>query len=59
MGSLLGRIRDDIEEYEELCERYGEKPEYSYGSADCYGEHCKKLKERRDREGRRFEISER
>lgn len=46
MGSIMSAIRDDIEEYEALCERYGERPQYSYGSADCYGEHAKELKKR-------------
>ncbi len=46
MGSIISAISDDIDEYEALCRKYGEKIQYSYGSADCYGEHADSLKYR-------------
>lgn len=46
MGDILKAISEDTDEYMELCRRYGEKPRYSLGSPDCYGEHAKELKRR-------------
>lgn len=50
MGSIISAIYDDIHEYEALCDRYGEKIQYSHGSADCYGAHASGLKKRRDQD---------
>ena len=62
MGCILNAIDDDIEDYEILCEKFGDKVQYKTGesynfgcgwssthsSPDCYGKHCRKLKERND-----------
>ena len=45
MGSIMSAIRDDIEEYEALCSKYGEGIQYSpSGSAACYSDHAARLK---------------
>lgn len=44
MGSIMSAIADDIDHYEWLCTRFGEKTQYSHGSADCYGSHAEELK---------------
>jgi len=44
MGSIMSAISDDIDHYEYLCDRYGEKVQYSHGSANPYGSHCDELK---------------
>ncbi len=49
MGSIMSAIRDDIEEYEALCEKYGEKVSYKPTAQgvqlpDCYGDHAAQLK---------------
>jgi hypothetical protein len=44
MGSIIGAIYDDINEYILLCKQYNEKIQYSHGSEDCYGKHANKLK---------------
>ncbi len=51
MGSIISAIHDDMEDYERLCERYGEKPHVKpdvrgIPLLDCYGAHASKLKER-------------
>jgi hypothetical protein len=51
MGSIIGAIHDDIEEYKELCARYNEtvrlKPTaQGIGLPDCYGPHASLLKAR-------------
>lgn len=51
MGSIISAIHDDMDEYEALCEKYKEKPEYipdAYGRMllDCYGSHAESLKRR-------------
>ena len=51
MGSVMSAIRDDIDEYEDLCRKYGETPHYkpdAYGNLllDCYGVHAYELKRR-------------
>jgi hypothetical protein len=48
MSDILSAIQDDIDEYKGLCELYRETVEYSDGSPDCYGDHCKELLTRRD-----------
>lgn len=49
MGSIMSAIRDDIEEYEALCEKYGEKVQRKPTAQgvplpDCYGAHAGQLK---------------
>lgn len=49
MGSIMSAIRDDIEEYEALCAKYGEKVHHKPTAQgvplpDCYGEHAAQLK---------------
>jgi hypothetical protein len=56
MGSIMSAISDDIDEYVRLCEKYNEKVQYSSGSADCYGEHARKLKERNRSEIKSWDI---
>ena len=51
MGSIISAIHDDMEDYERLCEKYGEKPRVkpdAYGNRllDCYGAHATELKRR-------------
>ena len=46
MTNIFSAIRDDIKEYEELCNKYDEPVQYNYDSPDCYGEHAKELKNR-------------
>lgn len=51
MGSILSAIRDDMDRYEYLCEKYGEEPQYTKDSRGipllaCYGEHAAELEER-------------
>ena len=55
MGSILSAIDDDMEEYRALCKHFGESVQSSkdaYGNwlPDCYGEHAKSLKKRRQEE---------
>lgn len=45
MGSILSRIRDDENDYEHLCERYGERPQ-----GGPYGAHAQQLIERAAKE---------
>jgi len=54
----MSAIRDDIEDYEALCGRYGEEVRYSHGSADCYGKHADSLKERARRDEPAREVTE-
>jgi predicted HicB family RNase H-like nuclease len=63
MGSIMSAISDDIDTYEHLCGRYGEKVQYSHGSANPYGEHCEELKwkveqDRRAEEGLEYDYLE-
>jgi hypothetical protein len=53
MGSIMSAISDDIQEYRDLCDRYGERIQHSHGSPDCYGEHAKQLKARLDEDRRK------
>ncbi len=49
MSDILAAIDDDMEEYKELCRKYGEKPQYrkDFGwLVDAYCEHATALKER-------------
>jgi len=51
MSDIISAIRDDINEYVELCEKYNVEPKTSrdnWGNMliDCYGKHATKLKER-------------
>ncbi len=47
MSDILSAISDDIEEYEDLCQQFGEQVQRSDdGSPDCYGSHAKILKKR-------------
>lgn len=50
MGSIMSAISDDIDMYLFLCNRYGESPQYSHGSEDCYGDHASALRARLDAE---------
>lgn len=59
MSDIISAINDDMEEYESLCKRYGEKPRYSpdsrgYPLLDCYGKHAEALKEKRDQEREKY-----
>jgi hypothetical protein len=49
MGSIMSAIRDDIDEYEALCEKYGEEVQrkptvQGIMLPDAYGEHADALK---------------
>lgn len=49
MGSIMSAIRDDIDEYEALCEKYGEKVQrkptvQGVMLPDAYSEHADALK---------------
>lgn len=51
MGDILKAIHDDMEEYEDLCQKYGEEVQSTPTSQgvylpDCYGNHARQLKER-------------
>ncbi len=51
MGSIISAIHDDIEDYQWLCQKYGEKvvttpDRYGNQLPDCYGPHAKSLEER-------------
>lgn len=50
VSDLLSAIADDIKEYEELCEKYKEKPEMQGGSPNPYGNHCRRLQERLEKD---------
>lgn len=50
-GSILSKIKDDMEEYEALCEYYNEEVQSDHSGPKCYGEHSNKLKRWRS-EGR-------
>lgn len=55
MTDIMGKIQDDINEYEALCRKYGEEVVYTqtrWGDkcADCYGKHAQALLERRRKE---------
>jgi len=52
MGSILSKIEDDIIDYVDRCERFGEKPVMTTSGVeipDAYSDHAKELK-RRERE---------
>lgn len=55
MSDLMSRIHDDINDYLELCRRFGEKPVYSrdHSGPECYGAHARKLELRAERERRK------
>ena len=51
MTSIIGAIRDDEDEYLDLCKHYREEPRRklspSHGNyIDCYGDHAAELKKR-------------
>lgn len=51
MGNLLSAINDDINEYEQLCRKYGEEVQTEYDvygirTPACYGTHASELKQR-------------
>lgn len=58
MSNIISAIQDDMDEYEELCNRYNEEPlytlnKYGYQMLDCYSVHARDLisrsrKERKD-----------
>jgi hypothetical protein len=50
VGSIMSAIRDDIEHYETLCQRFGEHPHTAAagGATDCYGPHAESLRARLD-----------
>lgn len=55
MGDILGAIQDDINEYEALCRKYGEKVltntnRWGVTSPDCYGKHADALQARKRKE---------
>lgn len=55
MSDLMSAIRDDMDEYESLCHKYGEEIQYSkdaynYRMVDCYGKHAEELKEKNRKE---------
>jgi hypothetical protein len=50
MGSIMSAISDDIDTYEALCEKYGEKVQHDHHGPDCYGKHATELKARNAKE---------
>lgn len=51
MTDIISAIADDIEEYIDLCKKFGEKVQYKRDAydnliEDCYGEHAEKLRQR-------------
>ena len=44
MSDMIKAIHDDMEEYRDLCRKYGEEVRMLRGEPDCYGQHAKKLK---------------
>lgn len=59
MSDPRKKLYMDEDEYEALCKKYGEEPQYEKDTnpdnvgirwLDCYGEHAKSLRLRRDRE---------
>lgn len=55
MSDIISAIHDDMDEYEYLCEKYNEQPQYkqdNWGNnlLDCYGEHAKDLLNRKRKE---------
>jgi hypothetical protein len=55
MGSIMSAIRDDEEEYERLCRKYGEQPRMKRDArgclmTDCYGSHAMLLQARQEKE---------
>lgn len=51
MGSILSAIRDDMDEYQDLCRKYGEEVQTTLTAQgvrlpDSYGKHAAKLKKR-------------
>lgn len=44
MSDIIKAIHDDMEEYRDLCRKYGEEVQMLRGDPDCYGQHAKKLK---------------
>lgn len=51
MTDIASAVNDDIKEYMALCKKYNESVLYSEdGWPDCYGEHARKLQDRRREE---------
>lgn len=50
MSNIIGAINDDIDEYYDLCKKYGEKPIADKSGINPYCEHARKLKERQRKE---------
>lgn len=47
MGSSVSAYYDDINEYLDLCQKYGVSPEVDLdGRADPYSDHCMQLKKK-------------
>lgn len=51
MTDIMSKIADDLEEYQSLCKKYGEKVQttqdrWGKSSPDCYGKHAQKLYDR-------------
>jgi len=52
LNPALAKVREDLEEYQLLCVKYGEAPQYKHGQLDCYGEHANALRSRLAQEER-------
>ena len=51
MSDIISAIKDDMNEYEDLCRQYGETPirtpdRWGKMLLDCYGNHAQDLKKR-------------
>jgi hypothetical protein len=46
LNPALVKVREDIEEYQLLCVKYGEPVALKHGNPDVYGEHAKGLRRR-------------
>jgi len=61
MSDIISAIHDDMDDYEFLCEKYGERVRMKDFEPDCYGAHAKKLEKREQKEtlkkqGKKVEI---
>lgn len=55
MGDIMKKVSEDIDEYVKLCRYFSEEIKYSrdyYGHMieDCYGNHAKKLADKKKQE---------
>ena len=50
MSNMISAIHDDIDEYQDLCKKYGEKPVVDKHGPNPYCAHARQLKERQRKE---------